>query len=212
MILQKEFEDNGYRDLLIGNIASECEIDLEDMFDISHKPEELLSIFISKQCDELFVLLNGDSMNINKLCDSWDDKIRVFSIINGQKKEFHKLKYNIIQLIVCSEEISDREKEGDLNVTRKIIIKGDMKNINRIEIDDDEVIELPFHMISSAAFAPDEKSQNKLNQLISNDEKFLKLMETTYKRVNRKEREGILDKSLSSVNYKMIKEWLENDN
>ena len=59
MILQKEFEISGYKDILIENIASEYEIDLNDIFDINQKPEELLSIFISEKRDELFFILNG---------------------------------------------------------------------------------------------------------------------------------------------------------
>ena len=72
MILQKEFEKSGYNDLLVGDIASEYEIDLEDIFDLNQKPEELLGIFISKQRDDLFFLLDGDLMEIDDLCDYWD--------------------------------------------------------------------------------------------------------------------------------------------
>ena len=82
MILQKEFEISGYKDILIGNIALECGIDLNDIFDINQKPEELLSIFISEKRDELFFLLDGDLMDIADLCDCWDNHIRVFTIIN----------------------------------------------------------------------------------------------------------------------------------
>lgn len=58
MILQEEFKKSGYKDLLVGDIACEYEINLEDIFDLDQKPEELLSIFISDQRDELFFLLN----------------------------------------------------------------------------------------------------------------------------------------------------------
>lgn len=47
MILQEEFRKNGYKDILVEDSASEFEIDLEDIFDLNQKPEELLSIFIS---------------------------------------------------------------------------------------------------------------------------------------------------------------------
>ena len=68
MILQEEFRKNGYKDILVEDSASEFEIDLEDIFDLNQKPEELLSIFISEQRDELFFLLNGDLKEINALC------------------------------------------------------------------------------------------------------------------------------------------------
>lgn len=96
MILQEEFKKNGYKDILVGDNASKCDIDLGDIFDQDQKPEELLSIFISNQKDELFFLLDGNLTKIDTLCDYWDDCIRVFTIINGKSETIHKLKYNIV--------------------------------------------------------------------------------------------------------------------
>lgn len=212
MVLQKEFEKSGYNNLLVEDIAFKYEIDLEDIFDLNQKPEELLGIFISEQCDEMFFLLNGDSMGLNDLCDRWDDRIRVFTIINGKTKAFHKLKYNIVQLIVCSGESTDKSREGDLYISRKIIIKGDMTDKEHIVIDDDEAIELPFHMISADAFAPDEEKMKQLGQLLPADEELLMLLEKKQKKTIRKEKQGVLDKSFEVQDYEKIKEWLENDN
>ena len=209
MILQEEFKKNGYKDILIGDIASEYEINLEDIFDLNQKPEELLNIFISEKKDELFFILDGDLMEIDSLCDCWDDRIRVFIIINGKLKGIHKIKYNIIQLIVYSGDTPDKSREGHLLISRKIIIKGNMTDKNQIVIDDNEVIELPFHMIPANAFAPDEKKEKQLEQLLPEDEGLLRLMEEKHRKVNRKERDGELDKSLKIQDYERIKEWLE---
>ena len=209
MILQEEFKKSGYKDILVGNIASEYRINLEDLFDLDQKPEELLCIFISKQRDDLFFLLDGDLMEINTLCDRWDDRIRVFMIINGKAEMIHKLKYNVVQLIVYSKEILDKSREGNLLISRKILIKGDMTDKNQIVIDDDEVIELPFHMIPTDAFAPDTEQMKRLSQLLPEDEGLLALMEKKRKRVNRKEREGVLHKSFEVQDYEQIKEWLK---
>lgn len=209
MILQEEFKKSGYKDILVGDTASEYEIDLEDIFELNHKPEELLSIFISEQRDELFFLLDGDLEEIDSLCDCWDDRIRVFTIINGKSKALHKLKYNIVQLIVYSEDTPDKSREGNLLISRKIIIKGDMADKEQIVIDDDEVIELPFHMIPVDAFAPDEEQMKQLSQLLPENEDLLKLLEKKRKKVNRKEKEGVLDKSFEVQDYEKIKEWLE---
>lgn len=209
MIFKEEFEKNGYKDLLIRDIASEYEISLEDIFELNQKPEELLSIFISEQRDDLFFLLDGDLMEIDSLCDRWDDRIRVFTIINRKSKVIHKLIYNIVQLIVYSGDIPDKSREGNLLISRKIIIKGDMTDKNQIVIDDDEVIELPFHMIPADAFAPDEEQMKQLSQLLPGDEDFLALMEKKQKKVNRKGKEGVLDKSFKVQDYEKIKEWLE---
>ena len=209
MILQEEFKKSGYKDLLVGDIACEYEINLEDIFDLDQKPEELLSIFISDQRDELFFLLNGDLAEIDSLCDVWDDRIRVFTIINGKSKAIHKLKYNIVQLIVYSEGIPDRSQEGNLLISRKIIIKGDMTDKDRIAIDDEEVIELPLHMIPTDAFAPDVEQMKRLSQLLPEDEGLLALMEKKRKKVNRNKKEGVLDKSFGEQDYEMIKGWLK---
>lgn len=209
MILQEEFKKNGYKDILVGDIASEYEINLEDVFDIEHKPESLLSIFISDQKDELFFLLDGDLEKIDSLCDYWDGRIRVFMIINGKSKAIHKLKYNIVQLIVYSEGTPDRSRESNLLISRKIIIKGDMTDKDRIVIDDDEVIELPFHMIPTDAFAPDAEQMKRLSQLLPEDEGLLAIMEKKRKRVNRNKREGVSDKSFGEQDYEKIKRWLK---
>lgn len=209
MILQEEFKKSGYKDILVGDTASEYEIDLKDIFELNHKPEELLSIFISEQRDELFFLLDGDLEEIDSLCDCWDDRIRVFTIINGKSKALHKLKYNIVQLIVYSGDTPDKSREGNLLISRKIIIKGDMADKEQIVIDDDEVIELPFHMIPVDAFAPDEEQMKQLSQLLPENEDLLELLEKKRKKVNRKEKEGVLDKSFEVQDYEKIKEWLE---
>lgn len=209
MILQDEFKKNGYTDILIGDNASGYEINLEDIFDLEQKPEELLSIFISEQRDDLFFLLNGDLMEINSLCDHWDDRIRVFTIINGKLESIRKLKYNIVQLIVYSGDTPDKSREGNLLISRKIIIKGDMEDKNRIVIADDEAIELPFHMISADTFAPDVEQAKLLSQLLPKDEGLLALLKEEHKKVQRKMKEGEIDKSFKVEDYEMIKGWLE---
>lgn len=209
MILQEEFKKNGYKDILIGDIACEYEINLEDIFDLNQKPEELLNIFISEKKDELFFILDGDLMEIDSLCDCWDNRIRVFIIINGKLKGIHKIKYNIIQLIVYSGDTPDKSREGHLLISRKIIIKGNMTDKNQIVIDDNEVIELPFHMIPTNAFAPDEKKMRQLKLLLPEDEELLVLMERKHRKVNKKEKNGELDKSFETQDYERIREWLE---
>ena len=202
MILQEEFKKNGYRDLLVGENASEYDIDLEDIFDQNQKPEELLSIFISGQKDELFFLLDGNLMEIDSLCDYWDDRIRVFTIINGKSEAIHKLKYNIVQLIVYSGNTPDKSREGNLLISRKLIIKGDMAHKNQIVIDDDEVIELPFHMIPTDAFAPDVEQTKRLRQLLPEDEELLALMKKSRKKCKKKKEKVY---GISLLKYKIMR-------
>lgn len=212
MILQEEFRKNDYKDILKGDVASDYGINLEDIFELDEKPEELLGIFISEQKDDLFFLLDGDSMEINSLCDGWDNRIRVFAIINKKANVIQKLRYNIVQLIVYSRDTPDKNREGNLSISRKIIIKGDMTDKDQIIIGDDEVVELPFHMILSDSFAPDEEQMKRLEQLLPKDEELLALMKRKNKKVYKKKREGTMDKSFELQDYAQIKEWLKNDN
>lgn len=209
MILQTEFEACGYQDILKENTAAECGINLEDLFDLDDIPRELLGIYISDLKDDLFFLLDGDSMSIDGLTKQWDDRIRVFTIINGKKEAIRRLKYNIVQLIVCSGEILDKSREADLYITRKIIIKCDLSDKSQIVIDDAEAIELPFHMIPAGAFTPDAEKCSRLNQLIPEDDELLSLMKVAHRRVQRREGKKVQNKSFAEPDYNKIKEWLE---
>lgn len=208
MILQEEFQKHGYRDLLTEDTASKYSIDLNDIFDQEQKPEELMSIYISEQRDELFFLLNGDIKEINSLCDAWDDRIRVFIILNGQSEAIHALKFNIVQLVVSSRDALDKDKEGNLLISRKIILKGDLSNKDEIKIDDEECIGLPFHMVTADSFKPDEERTKLLRCLLPEDPELLAIMEKKQRKVNRKEKNGILQKSFEEQDYEKIREWL----
>lgn len=209
MILQDEFKSNGYLNLLDSANIIDDEINLEDLFDIDDKPVELLGIYISQNRDELFFVLDGNIMDINELCDTWDDRIRVFAIINGKNTDIHRLKYNIVQLIICSDDNPDKNREGNLLVSRKIILKGNMSDRNKIILDDDKAIELPFHMIPIKDFLPDEEQIGLLRRLLPEDESVFSLLKRQHKKAKRKEHEGIIDKSFSVQDFEKIKEWLE---
>ena len=209
MILQDEFKSNGYLNLLDSANIIDDVINLEDLFYIDDKPVELLVIYISQNRDELFFVLDGNIMDINELCDTWDDRIRVFAIINGKNTDIHRLKYNIVQLIICSDDNPDKNREGNLLVSRKIILKGNMSDRNKIILDDDEAIELPFHMIPIKDFLPDEEQIGLLRRLLPEDESVFSLLKRQHKKAKRKEHEGIIDKSFSVQDFEKIKEWLE---
>ena len=212
MILQEEFEKCGYQDILIGDSAPKYEISLDDIFDIQDKPEELLSIYISEQCDELFFLLNGDVKDINSICKYWDDRIRVFTIINDKRSIIRKLKYNIVQLIVCSRDIPDRRIQSNLLITRKIIIKGSISNVKQIIINDAESIELPFHMIPTDAYRPDADCLERLNQLLPDNDTVAAVLKEQITRKNERLKNGVTVKTLSKNEYECIKEWLDGEN
>ena len=57
--------------------------------------------------------------------------------------------------------------------------------------------------------APDEKQIRQLRQLLPEDEGLLTLLEKKQKKVTKREKEGVLDKSFAAQDYEKIKEWLE---
>lgn len=68
-----------------------------------------MGLFISKQKDDLFFVLNGDIVlkendekPMDTLCDVWDNRIRVFTIINGKSETIRKLKYNIVFVFIMA--------------------------------------------------------------------------------------------------------------
>lgn len=207
MILQNEFQSNAYIDLLANPCASQYGIDLEDLFDTKQIPEELIAVYLSAQGDELFLVLNADAGAITALCDRWDERIRVFMIINGQSKAIEKLKYNIVQLIVYSGESPDKSSELNLMISRKIMIQGNLQDRNRIFINDSEAIELPFHLIPEKEFEPDKEKTNQLKALIPGDEALLHIMTKERKKASR--RSSATAKSFPEPEFEMIKEWLE---
>ena len=205
--LQDEFRTHDYRDLLDESVASEYGIDLKSLYD--EKPEELLNIFISSNGDELFFLLNGDWEKIDDLCDGWDNRIRVFTILNGNNSAFKKMNYNIVQLIVYSKGEPDRSREANLMITRKIIIHGDLANKDCIMISKDSAIELPFYMVQSDAFAPDATLIQRLHDLLPSDKNLLSILSVPMERVNRKTGADVQPKHYQRQDFEKIKEWLE---
>lgn len=209
MILQEGFQESGYTDLLDTSAASKFDIGLEHIVDPEEQHDELLHVYISEQGDELFLVLDGDSMEIDALCDRWDNNLRVGSIINRDKAAFKKLKFNIVQLIVYSGKILDKSRETDLIISRKMFIQGDTRNKDRIVIDEKMANGLPFRLIQANPFAPDAVRTQQLHQLLPKDKDLQKLMKKKILRKNRREKDGGLVKSLEKTEYNMIKEWLE---
>ena len=216
MILQDVFRDNGYTNLLDGYAYSkreECTQEygffLEDFFDSETElPKELLGIFISKQRDDLFFLLEGDS-DVNKLCHDWDNQIRVFTMMNGRSKEVQKLQYNIVQLIVYSGEEPNRTIESNLLMSRKIIIKGNWDNRDCIEISDEEAVELPFCMIPANVVVPDREQTHRLHQLLPQEEDLIDLLKKPREKVKRKSHIDVQPKYYTKQEFDKIEEWLE---
>lgn len=209
MVLQEELKDKGYINLLDDENEKKYAIELEDIFDCEKKPKELLGIYISKHLDELFFLLNGDKRDINCLCDSWDKRIQIFVMINGKSKVITKLKYNIVQLIVFSDDEIDRNRETNLMISRKIMLKANTENLSRIVLDDAEALELPFYMISADTFRADVGKVMKLSEMMPKDNQLRNILTAERKKEQRRKVNGECKKSYKKQDFESVKEWLE---
>ena len=96
-------------------------------------------------------------------------------------------------------------------ITRKIFIRGDMAVKDQIEIADEEVIDLPFHIIPSDEFIPNLEKTRKLNQLTACDEELLKYLKEKHQRNRVRSKASITNKSIPDLDYNKIKEWLQHD-
>lgn len=212
MILQDEFISNGYVNILDDKNNNDNIVDLEGLFDAGDIPKELLGIYISKNKDELFFVLDGEALEINELCDKWDDHIRVFTIINGKDSIICTLKYNIVQLIIYSNGKPDKNREGNLFITRKIILKGDLSNRNQIVIGDDEAIELPFHMIPDNAISPSPELISALEDLLPKDIEILNILKKQRTKVKKTFCDDVYKKSLDNEEFEIIRGWFNHVN
>ena len=205
MNLNDVFIQYNYVDILRNNIFEDV-ICLDDIFDQDKKPEELLNIYVSPKKDELFFIIDGQSKDITTLCEDWDDKVRIFTLINSGSEAIKKLKYNIVQLVICSTDFEDRNKgiEGDLSITRKIILKGKISDNNIIDIDEDALIEIPFYDVSIDDEPLDKKKKKHLRDLLPEDKDLQLFMEKEHPRERKKD-----ITSFEEEDFNKIRMWME---
>lgn len=184
---------------------------------------ELYDIFISKHCDELFIVLKVDAENIKDVTAWWDHRVSLFTSFGSKDRDLlRRFKYNVIQLLLCKGEKQfieeketivlpenmDRSEEGSLNITRKIILPYTEDEEGNIIIPDEEAVEIPFYMILSGDFRTDKNKTQELNKCLPSAD-HLQFLYKEVKKVN-KGRKKITDKSFGKEKFKDIEEWLTN--
>jgi len=110
-------------------------------------------------------------------------------------------------LIICSKAVQDKKIEGNLNISRKLIIKGHNNNSNII-IDDNEEIELPFYMIKPGEFNANEELINELDQLMPKDKKVLDILKEDHRKKISDEN-GQKNRYFETNDFNLIEEWLK---
>lgn len=199
----EQFEKYNYKSLLHENVAKAFQMDISYFWDEQNKkPEELCDIYISDRGDEMFILLFGDKKNIHSLCNEWDNKVSVFVAFGSEnRKVLRKIKYNVIEIILCKNKDIDREEESSLNITRKIILPYKIDDDGSVEIPDEEAVEIPFYMIPTSDFSLNKKQVEALEKCMPEKELEVLFQENKSGRGNRK--------TFESKTYEKIEEWLK---
>lgn len=165
-----------------------------------------MGIYISKNQDELFIVLNGEEKIDMKLCYEWDLKIRDFIIFGSEnRKKLEGLKYNVIQLVLFQNDIEDRTEELSLNISRKIFLRCTINENGEIFLDSDEELEVPFYLIEPDDLEMDQRLIEKLKQYIPKEDSSLNFLSKIRKKANKK------TKSFLKKEYDLIERWLTED-
>lgn len=214
MSLQELFEMYGYRNITDKEEALKHKLFVEFFYEDEEIPNELKYLYISKTRDELFVIIDGRDQIIKELCKKWDQKISIFIAFGSDEVEAtQKIKYNVIQVILCKDNIGDRSEEGSLNVSRKILLPCTIDKEGNIFIPDPEVVEIPFYIVPVGDLEANLKLVSDLKNYIpdSNIEE-LDFLNHPIKKVNRSKGSGnTFAKSFTTEQFKKVKEWIGSD-
>ena len=172
MELLKIFKKNKYTSIKKRSRAKELGIEVKFLYDENDNgkyPDELVDIFISENKNDLFILLNcSECEDLDNICNAWDQKLLVLS--NFGMNNLYKLKYNMVQLLICTEDNIDRHVEGSVNISRKIILNCQIDLNGNFLINDDDAVEIPFYMPEFNEVLNDKKLASELNNIIPNDD------------------------------------------
>ncbi len=204
MTLQNLFDEHDYNNIVDDINGEKTGLFMNYFYDKDDKkPSELLGIYISKNQDELFFVLNGEGREIFYLCKKWDRMIRDFIIFGSENREvLERIKYNTIQLVLFQSDIVDRTEELSLNISRKIFLKCTINVTGEIFLDPDEELEVPFYLIQTDTSEIDQNLVSELKQCIPDDNPSLNFLNQMRKKVNKN------SKSFSQEEYDLIKGWL----
>lgn len=215
MKLNTLFYDRGYSNMAENISEFSNEFALDFFFnenDDAKMPKELLGLFISTHKDELFIVINGTGQDINMLCGRWDEKIRTFMIFGSNQNELlSKLKYNVVQIVLCENEVIDRTQEGSLSISRKIILPFKYDDEGQVELDEEAVLELPFVMIEAGETTQQDEIVCKLKSLVPQDGSGFDFLKEYRKKIREvKGPDGKTVKSFANE-FEQIREWLTRD-
>lgn len=169
--LLRIFDENNYTSIKERSKAIELGIDVKFLYDENdddNYPKELSDIYISENRNELFIILNCANLqtdtDINDVCNVWDQKLLLLS--NFGMNNLYKLKYNMVQILICTDDNVNRLVEGSVNISRKIILKCQIDSNGNYLINDDDAVEIPFYMPKFEEKLNDKQLASELNDII----------------------------------------------
>jgi hypothetical protein len=193
-------------------ISTDIGLFVDIFYDEEVFPEELKGIYISKEKDELFLVFDHLTNSIKEKCMFWDRKISSFIAFGSENRELlDKMKYNITQIILNYDNTYDSELESSLTISRKIFAPCYKINNDEYNIDEKNIFVLPFVPINQNSFVADSELLVKLQSCLPSEEG-LDFLSSPIKKVMKKVRDNVIDKSYDEVQFEAIKGWLKNDN
>lgn len=225
MLLTEIFERYGYINVLQDDNFEQYGFSLKCFTNGEGKmPEELISIFMSKERDELFVVLDGRTKSSVVLCKAWDGKISFFlNHCIDKDDDKKKLEFNVVQIVLYDEKAEqtiDKSVETELWNSRKIMVKARFKSIasdmkeksgqtvqnESIDIDEKEKYILPFVLVEQADVELSTEEKKKLYALLPQGTEFDFMDKLITKKPNSKSQ---IVMSLSDMQYKIIEGWIK---
>ena len=203
---------------------------LKELF-VFNEELPIIDIYISKEKDELYIILDGNGEYVKKHSNDLDRIISGrITLLQWRNEEIYKVKYNIVQLILYCEFSSlvtakdiYNKLGNNLSITRKIFIKCSDANYNTNtllidkEVTKKELIKLPFYVIERNA-KTNESIQQQIKNLIDTLEELVPQVDDTNNQVffernnyinNRKQSDGKCKKNLSESQFKRLKGLIE---
>lgn len=159
--LYELFESGKYR-----RISDEKDIEIyEGLSYIRNETEEITAIFISEDRDELYFIVDaGDVIDPSELCENIDNKILTFVNFGCKDKQaVSKFKYNIVQVVMHTQEKVKREVENSLDISRKILI---YTSDDKDKDNSSEYYKLPFYLLAGSSCGISDKERNSLTDIM----------------------------------------------
>ncbi len=209
------FQKYKYYSILTKEEAARFQLIIDYFYEDDVIPKDLKGLYLSKNQDELFLVIDGRDKDITELCQKWDKKISSFIAFGTEDREvIKKLKYNVVQIVLYSSgETVDQSEEGSLNISRKILLSCDSITDEIISISEDEAVEIPFYIVPVEGFQLNSQIISELKEKVPNSElNELKFLYSTIKKKYKGPVEGNkCIKSFTEDQYIKVKEWLNSN-